>query len=85
MLRSKEFILKSSYYSNDTIDNMINDFLKSKEENGILVSIINVAYTSNTLGGSNEMYVRALLIYKEHHVPTLTEEEYNDEFIINKE
>ena len=60
MVKFKEFVLKCNYYNDDTIDDMINDYVKERD-----IEIIDVRYTSAGLGGTAEMYVRALLIYKE--------------------
>lgn len=60
MIKVKEFVLNCNYYNNDTIDGMINDFIKERN-----IVIIDIQYTSGCLGGCPEMYVRALLIYKE--------------------
>lgn len=60
MIKVKEFVLNCNYYNNDTIDGIINEFL---EKNNI--EIIDIRYTSCGLGGTAEMYVRVLLIYKE--------------------
>lgn len=60
MIKVKEFVLNCNYYNNDTIDGMINDFIKERN-----IEIIDIQYTSGCLGGCAEMYVRALLIYKE--------------------
>lgn len=60
MVKFKEFVLKCNYYNNDTIDDMINDYVEKRD-----IEIIDVRYTSSDLGDSAEMYVRVLLVYKE--------------------
>ena len=60
MVKFKEFILKCNYYNNDTIDDMINDYVEERD-----IEIIDVRYTSACLDDTSEMYVRVLLVYKE--------------------
>ena len=74
-VKTKEFILKGGYFSENTIDDIINEFL---EKNGD-VDIIDIKYTSGYFD-SNEFYVRALLIYREPNPAIFSESEYNDEF-----
>ena len=66
MIKVKEFILRCNYYNDDTIDGMINDFLEGKN-----IEIIDVRYTSCGLGGTAEMCVRVLLIYKKYETITI--------------
>lgn len=66
MVKFKEFVLKCNYYNNDTIDDMINDYVEKRD-----TEIIDVRYTSAVLDGTSEMYVRALLIYKEFEIITV--------------
>ena len=56
MVKFKEFILKCNYYNNDTIDDMINDYVEERD-----IEIIDVRYTSACLDDTSEMYVRVLL------------------------
>ena len=79
-IKTKEFILRSNYYSDIKIDDMINDFL---EEN-YMIDIVDIKYTNGSLSGTSEFYVRALLIYRELEVTVLSESEYNDEFGIKE-
>ena len=87
-MKFKEFILKTSIYSDDTIDDEMNDFFK-----GTNYIIIDVEYSIfKECDSSNVIYIRALVTYQEPLLISidelscknvseeLSEEEYNDEF-----
>lgn len=59
MIKFKEFLLKTSIYNEDTIDEMLNTFFEDKS-----VSIIDVKYsTFKECDTSNVLYIRVLVTY----------------------
>ena len=60
-MKFKEFVLETSIYNKETIDDMINDFFKSKN-----VGIIDVKYlVIKECDSSNKIYLRVLVTYQE--------------------
>lgn len=60
-MKFKEFVLETSIYNKETIDDMINDFFKGKN-----VDIIDVEYIGiKECDSSNKIYLRALVTYQE--------------------
>ena len=91
-MKFKEFILKTSIYSDDTIDDMLNSFFKDKN-----YIIIDVKYSVfKECDSSNIIYIRVLVTYQEPLLISidelsckniskeLSEEEYKDEFGIGE-
>lgn len=87
-MKFKEFILKTSVYSNDTIDNEMNDFFKGT--NYIIIDVECSIFKE--CDSSNVIYIRVLVTYQEPLIISmdglscknvskeLSEEEYKDEF-----
>ena len=60
-MKFKEFILETSIYDEDTIDDKLNEFFKGKN-----VDIIDMKYLAiKECDSSNRIYLRALVIYQE--------------------
>lgn len=60
-MKFKEFLLETSVYENDTIDDKINEFFKGKN-----VDIIDVEYIGiKECDSSNKIYLRVLVTYQE--------------------
>lgn len=60
-MKFKEFLLETSIYDEETIDDKINDFFKGKN-----VDIIDVEYIGiKECDSSNKIYLRALVTYQE--------------------
>ena len=83
-MKFKEFILKTSIYSDDTIDDTLNSFFKDKN-----YIIIDVKYSIfKECDSSNIIYIRVLVTYQEPLLISIDElscknvsKELSEEFI----
>lgn len=73
-MKFKEFILKTSIYSDDTIDDEMNDFFK-----GTNYIIIDVEYSIfKECDSSNIIYIRVLVTYQEPLIINIDELSYKN-------
>lgn len=73
-MKFKEFILKTSIYSDDTIDDKMNDFFKGKN-----YIIIDVEYSIfKECDSSNVIHIRALVTYQEPLLISIDELSYKN-------
>ena len=73
-MKFKEFILKTSIYSDDTIDDTLNSFFKDKN-----YIIIDVKYSIfKECDSSNIIYIRVLVTYQEPLLISIDELSYKN-------
>lgn len=73
-MKFKEFILKTSIYSDDTIDDMLNSFFKDKN-----YIIIDVKYSIfKECDSSDIIYIRVLVTYQEPLIISIDELSYKN-------
>lgn len=73
-MKFKEFILKTSIYSDDTIDDMLNSFFKDKN-----YIIIDIKYSIfKECDSSNIIYIRVLVTYQEPLIINIDELSYKN-------